>query len=101
MNRLKKELDSLQKKNSELLKNCKRLETSSSLVDGLRKNPLPASFEILFKDVRRGSINPREIKQRLEDLEGVDGRRVVDDDVEGVAVVQLTLVEVVDEAQVQ
>lgn len=48
------------------------LGDQAGLLDGLRKNPLPASFEILFKDVRRGSINPKEIKHRLEDLEGVD-----------------------------
>lgn len=44
----------------------------AGLLDGLRKNPLPASFEIIFRDASRGSIDPRQIKQRLEDLEGVD-----------------------------
>jgi len=48
------------------------LGDQAGLLDGLRKNPLPASFEIIFKDVRHGSIDPREIKQRLEDLDGVD-----------------------------
>ena len=47
------------------------LGDQAGLLDGLRKNPLPASFEIIFRDVRHGSIDPREIKQRLEDLEGV------------------------------
>lgn len=48
------------------------LGDQAALLDGLRKNPLPASFEILFKDVRHGSADPREIKQRLEVLDGVD-----------------------------
>ncbi|MBW1772362.1 MAG: ABC transporter permease [Deltaproteobacteria bacterium] len=48
------------------------LGDQAGLLDGLRKNPLPASIEIIFKDVRHDSIDPREIKQRLEDLEGVE-----------------------------
>ena len=48
------------------------LGDQAGLLDGLKKNPLPASFEIIFREGSRGSIDPKEIKQRLETLQGVD-----------------------------
>lgn len=48
------------------------LGAQSGLLDGLTGNPLPASFEILFKDVNVDQINPKEIKEHLERIEGVD-----------------------------
>lgn len=48
------------------------LGDQAGLLDGLRENPLPASFEIVFREKSGGSIDPRKIKQRLEALQGVD-----------------------------
>jgi len=41
-------------------------------LDGLKKNPLPASFELLFKDVNIHQINPGKMKEEIEKIEGVD-----------------------------
>ena len=50
----------------------KGLGTHSGLLDGLKKNPLPASFEIVFKDVNIRQLNPRKMKEEIEKIEGVD-----------------------------
>ena len=50
----------------------KGLDTHSGLLDGLKENPLPASFEIVFKDVNIRQLNPREMKEEIEKIEGVD-----------------------------
>jgi cell division transport system permease protein len=44
----------------------------SGLLDGLKTNPLPSSFELVFKDVDDPEIDPRHIKDSLEEMEGVD-----------------------------
>lgn len=44
----------------------------SGLLDGLKENPLPASFEITFKDVDKHKIEPKKLKAQLEKIEGVD-----------------------------
>jgi len=44
----------------------------SGLLDGLKKNPLPSSFELVFKDVDGFQIDPKNIKNSLEKMEGVD-----------------------------
>lgn len=48
------------------------LGPQSGLLDGLNKNPLPSSFDIMFKDVKGDKINPRRIKEDLEKTEGID-----------------------------
>jgi len=48
------------------------LGAHAGLLDGLKKNPLPASFEILFKDVNIHQINPGKMKEEIEKIEGVD-----------------------------
>ncbi|MGD8227779.1 MAG: permease-like cell division protein FtsX [Desulfobacteraceae bacterium] len=48
------------------------LGPQAGLLDGLRKNPLPASYEIVFKNVRGDALNPKKIKEDLEKIQGVD-----------------------------
>ncbi len=48
------------------------LGAHSGLLDGLKSNPLPASFELLFRDVNIHQINPRKMKDEIEKIEGVD-----------------------------
>lgn len=50
----------------------KALGDQAGLLDGITTNPLPASFEIVFKDINRGQLDPKKIKKDLEDVEGVD-----------------------------
>ena len=50
----------------------KGLGAHSGLLDGLKENPLPASFEIVFKDVNIRQLNPRKMKEEIEKIEGVD-----------------------------
>ena len=47
------------------------LGAQAGLLDGLSHNPLPASVEILFKDVRRSQLDPKKIKGELEKIKGV------------------------------
>jgi len=48
------------------------LGDQAGLLDGFTTNPLPASFEIVFKDIRHDQLDPKKIKNDLEDMEGVD-----------------------------
>ena len=48
------------------------LGSQAGLLNGLKENPLPSSFELVFKDVSDYQIDPREIKESLEKIEGVD-----------------------------
>lgn len=50
----------------------KSLGEQAGLVAGLRDNPLPASFEIIFNDMSRDKIDPKAIKENLEQMEGVN-----------------------------
>lgn len=50
----------------------KGLGVQSGLLDGLTENPLPASFELVFKEVSIGQIDPKKTKEVLEKIEGVD-----------------------------
>ena len=50
----------------------KALRSHSALLDGLEKNPLPSSFEIVFKDIHTKRVAPKEIKEKIEKLKGVD-----------------------------
>jgi cell division transport system permease protein len=47
------------------------LGSQAGLLDGLTKNPLPASFEIIFKDSQKDRLDPRRIKGELEKVKGV------------------------------
>lgn len=51
---------------------AKALGSQARLLDGLERNPLPASFEIVLKDVSYHQIDPREIRDSLERMEGVE-----------------------------
>jgi cell division transport system permease protein len=48
------------------------LGPQAGLLDGLTKNPLPASFEVLFKGSGRSQVDPKMVKEKLEKMEGVD-----------------------------
>ena len=48
------------------------LGEQAGLLDGITSNPLPASFEITFKDRNEHEIDPKRIKVHLEQIEGVD-----------------------------
>lgn len=48
------------------------LGAQAELLDGLKKNPLPASFEIVFKDVRNRQTDIKKVKESLEKIEGVE-----------------------------
>ena len=57
----------------EAIKNLRQsLGDQAGLLDGLKDNPLPASFEIHFRDRGADRINPREIKKALEKIKGVN-----------------------------
>ncbi len=44
----------------------------AGLLDGFEVNPLPASFELIFRDPARNETDLEEIKARMERMEGVD-----------------------------
>jgi cell division transport system permease protein len=48
------------------------LGEQAGLLDGITTNPLPASYEITFKDRKEHQVDPKRIKVSLEQLEGVD-----------------------------
>ncbi len=48
------------------------LGSESVLLKGLSKNPLPASFEVVFKDVKDLKSDPQTIKKELESIDGVE-----------------------------
>jgi len=48
------------------------LGSQAGLLEGVDENPLPASFEVIFEDIRKSGINTQAIKEKLERLEGVD-----------------------------
>ena len=48
------------------------LGEQAGLLDGITSNPLPASFEITFKDRKEHKVDAKRIKVFLEQLEGVD-----------------------------
>ncbi|MFH1490259.1 MAG: permease-like cell division protein FtsX, partial [Pseudomonadota bacterium] len=48
------------------------LGDQAGLLDALSKNPLPASFEIVFRDVIRNPVDPKKIKADLEKKKGVN-----------------------------
>jgi len=50
----------------------KGLGDQTGLLDGLKENPLPASFEVVFKEVRNHQIDPKKIKKSLEKIKGVN-----------------------------
>ncbi len=50
----------------------KALGDQAGLLEGLGDIELPASFEIIFTNVSKHDIDPREIKAELEGLDGVD-----------------------------
>lgn len=50
----------------------KALGAQAGLLDSLRKNPLPGSFEIVFNDVSSQELDPGKIKESLEKIQGVD-----------------------------
>ena len=47
------------------------LGAHSGLLEGLKGNPLPASFEIIFKDVNIRQLDPLRMKEEIEKIEGV------------------------------
>ncbi len=47
------------------------LGAHSGLLEGLKENPLPASFEIIFKDVNIRQLDPQRMKEEIEKIEGV------------------------------
>ena len=48
------------------------LGKQAGLLDGIKKNPLPASFEIVFPDIKDRKINAARIKEQLEAMQGID-----------------------------
>jgi len=48
------------------------LGSQVGLLDGLTRNPLPASYELLFRDVVKHRVDPKSIKDKIEKMEGVD-----------------------------
>jgi len=57
----------------EALKDLKNaLGSESGLLDSLSRNPLPASFEVVFKQIDSPQEDPKKIKEVLEKIDGVD-----------------------------
>jgi cell division transport system permease protein len=50
----------------------KALGSHAGLLEGMSVNPLPASFEVIFKDGDGQETDPLKIKNELESIEGVD-----------------------------
>jgi len=48
------------------------LGSQAGLIEGLTRNPLPASFEVAFRNVDRANFEPKRIKEALEKVAGVD-----------------------------
>ena len=48
------------------------LGDQSGLLEGLRDNPLPASYEIVFHETDEKKVNPIKVKSDLEKIEGID-----------------------------
>lgn len=48
------------------------LGSQAGLLDGLIKNPLPASFEVAFRNADGKTFEPKRIKEVLEKVRGVD-----------------------------
>jgi len=48
------------------------LGSQAGLLDGLTRNPLPASFEVAFRNVGRAKFEPKGIREALEKVAGVD-----------------------------
>jgi cell division transport system permease protein len=48
------------------------LGSQAGLLDGLTKNPLPASFEVAFRNADHTKFEPKGIKETLEKVVGVD-----------------------------
>jgi len=48
------------------------LGSQAALLDGLTRNPLPASFEVAFRKVDKAKFEPKRIKEGLEKVAGVD-----------------------------
>lgn len=46
--------------------------SQAALLDGLKKNPLPSSFELVFKEQGLRRVHPKQIKTEIEKLPGVD-----------------------------
>jgi cell division transport system permease protein len=44
----------------------------SGLLYGMKNNPLPGSFEVVFQDMKDALIDPKSVKKSLEQLDGVD-----------------------------
>ncbi|SPD75060.1 putative Cell division protein FtsX [uncultured Desulfobacterium sp.] len=52
------------------LKNA--LGSESGLLDSLSRNPLPASFEMVFDQIEPNQSDPEKIKEEIEKIDGVD-----------------------------
>jgi cell division transport system permease protein len=48
------------------------LGDQGELLHGLKENPLPSSFEIIFSEINDYQADPRDIKSSLEEMDGVD-----------------------------
>jgi cell division transport system permease protein len=55
------------------IKDLKRgLGEQAGLLEGLKENPLPASLEVVFNEIKDNQIDPKKIKEELEKVKGVD-----------------------------
>lgn len=48
------------------------LGAEAGLLEGLTRNPLPASFEVVFKDIESPETDPQKIKKVIEKIDGVN-----------------------------
>ena len=48
------------------------LGSQAGVLEGLSDNPLPASFELIFKDIEGTKVDLKRIKQTLESMDGVE-----------------------------
>ncbi|RPI76917.1 MAG: ABC transporter permease [Desulfobacteraceae bacterium] len=48
------------------------LGSQAGLLNSIARNPLPASFEVVFKNITKNQIDPKRIKTDLEKLSGVE-----------------------------
>jgi cell division transport system permease protein len=50
----------------------KGLGEQAGLLNGIKNNPLPSSFEIVFRDIKDIRVEPGNLKESLERLDGVE-----------------------------
>jgi cell division transport system permease protein len=66
------EIERFVSKNEALRDFRKALGPEAGLLEGLSDNPLPPSFEVVFRNPMKGNVDPQKVKEKLEKISGVE-----------------------------